>query len=244
MSFPLSNFGVYDILLMIVVVLMIVGVSYLKHPRWKAFIMLLPLPSTVATLSLGKPVDASFLIGLPLVMLFFCFIYFLYKKLGVNIVIAIIISTISYGLTGILILPFLSTSPLVFWIIFLFVISFGVVLYNFMPEPNETGHRTMLPLYIKIPVVVIVVFLLINMKYLLGGFMPMFPMVGVLAAYEARHCLKTVFSQIPSAIMALAPMFAVCYLTQNIWGLYGGLGLGWLVYLVLLLFTRKMWLPE
>lgn len=244
MLFMLSDFGVYDILLVVVVVIMTILISYLRNPRWKTLIISLPLPSTVATLSTGEPVNVSFLLGLPLLVLFYGSIYLLYQKLGINIIIAIIISTIGYVLTGIVILPFLPSSPLAFWIVFVFIICFALVLYNLIPKSNENEHKTMLPLYMKIPIVLTVVVLLVNMKYLLGGFMPIFPMVGVMAAYEARYCLKTVFRRLPLAIMILGPMFGVCYLVQNTLGVCRGLGLGWLVYFILFFLIRKIWFME
>jgi len=244
MSFLFGNLGLYDVLLMTVIVLMILGVAYLKHPRWKAFIMLLPFPSTLATLSIGKPVDVSFLLGLPLLMFFFWFIHFLYDKMHINIIVAITISATVYVITGIIVLPFLPASQLIFPITFSLIVSAGVVLCKFLPPSKEPGYKTTLPMYIKIPIIIIVVFLLVKGKHMLGGFMPMFPMVGVVAAYEAKNCLKTVFSQMPLAFITVGSMFGMCYLTQNIVGLCGGLGLGWLIYLTLLFFTRKSWLPN
>lgn len=244
MSFLFNNIGLYDVLLMTVIVLMILGVAYLKHPRWKAFMLLLPIPSTMATLAIGKPINVSFLLGLPLLMFFYWFIHILYDRLKLNIIFSIVVSAAAYAVTGIVVLPFLSYSPTVFWITFFIIISAGVTLCKLLPTLREPEHRTTLPIYMKIPIIVIVVFFLVESKHLLGGFMSMFPMVGVVAAYEAKNCLKTVFYQLPLGFITIGSMFGACYLSQNIVGLHGGLVFGWIAYLTMLVITRKNWLPN
>ena len=100
------------------------------------------------------------------------------------------------------------------------------------PEP---GHRSPLPVWIKFPVIAGVIVVLVLSKQLLLGFMTMFPMVGVVTAYEARHSLWTICRQMPVLMMASAPMMAVCRLTEDRIGLGGGLALGWCVFLAILI---------
>jgi uncharacterized membrane protein len=68
----------------------------------------------------------------------------------------------------------------------------------------------------------------------------MFPMVGVIAAYESRHSLRTVCRTLTVFVFAMTPMVAVVYLTQQRLPMGAALALGWAVFLVLmaLLFRR------
>jgi len=68
------------------------------------------------------------------------------------------------------------------------------------------------------------------------------PLVGVIAAYEARNSLWTISRQIPVVMLTMTPMMMVCRLTQNSIGLGYSLALGWIVFLILLVtVTRFMW---
>lgn len=241
-----ASFGLsaYDVLLIVVVSLMIVCVAYLRDPKWKALITLLPLPSTLGILSLGQEVDASFLIGLFMLYVFFHLIHRLFAGGRIGIVLSIAIATSLYVIIGMGLVPLLPHTAAMFWSCFAGLLVFSAILKIRSRPPDEAGYRTTLPLYVKLPITVTTIFLLVQVKSLLGGFMPMFPMVGVVAAYEARHCLKTVCYQLPLMVMMVAAMFAVFYLTQEKFGLYLSLLYGWIVYLLLLLATRKSWLPS
>lgn len=237
-----TDLQLFDFLLIGVVALMVCCVAYLRQPRLKAFILFLPLPSTVVILSIGKPVDVSFLLGLPLLVLFFISIYVLYNKLSVNILISIAISASLYCLAGGCVLPFLSDSPGVFYSTFLAILVLAIFLYRWASNTHEKGYQAPLPIYVKAPIVILIVFMLVKMKYFLSGFMAGFPMVGVVGAYETRYCFKTVFRQLPFVIFSLSSMIAVCFTAQRYFGLYGGLAAGWVVYFAMLIFLRKMWL--
>jgi hypothetical protein len=54
----------WDCLLIAVVSPQVALMAYLHHPRWKAFVLSLPLPFSVASLAVGRPVDATNIIGL------------------------------------------------------------------------------------------------------------------------------------------------------------------------------------
>ena len=223
---------------MLVVSGMAVGVAYLKSPRWKAFLSLLPLPSTLAALSLDKPVDVSFLLGLLMTLFFYYLVYVLYHRLGTNVVLAIAISAVGYCLFGMLVLPFLPASRSVFLLVFAGLIGIGAILNHVLVKSEEKECRTLLPAYIKAPIVMAVVFLLVNLKHVMLGFMAGFPMVGVVGAYEMRRCPMALFSQVPLTFFATGSLLTMCFLTQNRIGLHGGLLLGWAVYLLVLLCLR------
>ncbi|NQT21049.1 MAG: hypothetical protein HQ592_15180 [Planctomycetes bacterium] len=97
-------------------------------------------------------------------------------------------------------------------------------------------------MWIKLPIIAGVIFLLIMIKQLLIGFMAMFPMVGVVTAYEARHSLHAVCRQIHALMLAFVPMAVTIYLVQDRLGLGRALLVGWCVYaLVAVPLTWRMW---
>ena len=71
--------------------------------------------------------------------------------------------------------------------------------------------------------------------------MTFFPMVGVVAAYEARKSLWTMARQVPVMMMAIVPLMAVSNLTYRRVGLGPSLLLGWIAFAVALApFTKQM----
>jgi len=239
MSTILGEWGIYDFLLVAVVSLMAGGIAYVKSPCWKAFLSLLPLPSTLAILALNQPVDASFLLGLLLTALFYYLAFALHHKCNLPIVPAIAVAAVAYGLTGMAALPILPNSPKIFFVVLGFLVFLGVILGHALQNVKEEGYRTSLPPYVKLPLVMAIVFLLVNMKHLLLGFMVTFPMVGIAGAYEMRRCPRTLFAQLPQMFFTVGALMTVCFLTQHVIGLAGGLALGWIAYLAVLLCLRK-----
>ena len=57
-------FGIWDIGLVLTVASFATVLAYLHDPKWKAFMISLPGPFTMAFLSLGRPVDATNAVGL------------------------------------------------------------------------------------------------------------------------------------------------------------------------------------
>jgi hypothetical protein len=62
--------SIWDFVLFVAVVLMGAGVAYLHHPRLKAFVLMLPIPFSVANLSLGIRVNATHALGLIVLYVF------------------------------------------------------------------------------------------------------------------------------------------------------------------------------
>ncbi|OGV55672.1 MAG: hypothetical protein A2017_03055 [Lentisphaerae bacterium GWF2_44_16] len=236
------HFGVYDILLIAAVVCMGTSAAYIKNPQWKSFILLLPFPSSLSALAIGKPVDSSFIIGLFLVPLFFYIIRKLYDGMGINIIVSIIISALVYCLIGFAVFRILHDSMTLFTSSFILVNIFALFLHIHKPRTQEEGYKSTLPVYVKVPIIAIVIIVLLNFKNTLGGFMALFPMAGVVSAYEVRHCMNAVFRQIPVMISAVSCMFGTCYFLQDITGLYWGIIASWCVYMILLLLTKKAWM--
>jgi len=95
-----SNIGIWDIILIVVVTIKGTLAAYIPHPRWKAFILLSPIPFTFAVLALGQPLDATNLSGL-LVMLVYAFaVKFLHQQFKMPIVWAIVLAALGYCVIG------------------------------------------------------------------------------------------------------------------------------------------------
>jgi len=107
-------------------------------------------------------------------------------------------------------------------------------MYMLTPYRQEPGHRTTLPVWIKSPIIVGVVAFVVVVRRVLEGFMTVFPMVGVIAAYEARHSLYTMCRQMSIVLLTLTPLMATCRLTQAWLGLSRALAVAWLVFVICL----------
>ena len=92
------------------------------------------------------------------------------------------------------------------------------------------------------PVIAVVVLFLILLRNNLQGFATVFPMVGVIAAYEARYSLWTMGRQIPVIMVSLGALIATVYVLQGQWGLPPALLAGWVVFILVFGFiTIRMW---
>ena len=234
--------GPWDLVLIVAVSTLATVVAYLHRPRWKALMINLPIPFTVMTLALGRSVDATNALGLILLLLFTHGVRLLHYRLGLPIVPAIVISALGYIGVGGGLAQIVPPSPISFWIAAGATFGFALGLHVIMPHPREPGHRTPLPVWIKLPIVAAVVTFVVVIKGVLGGFATVFPMVGVVGAYEARHSLWTACRQMPVVAFTIIPLMAVCRVAQGKMGLGGGLAVGWIVFLAILIpVTIHMW---
>ncbi len=234
----------YDILLILVVTLMGTGVAYMKNPFWKSFILLLPFPSSLAILTLGKPIDASSVLGILLLLAYFRIVEFLYNRYRVNIFLSIGIAVAVFCVLGSVMNPWVKPDSAFFWFVWGLVVAVCIAIFTLTKLPEESGVRTTFPLYLKIPILLAVCFFVVKVKTLLGGFIVMFPMVGIVGAYESRSCLKTVFRQVALLGITFCPLAAVCFLLQKRFGVLAALGLGWCAYLAMLFLLRRFWFPQ
>lgn len=235
----------WDILLIVAVGLQGTILAYLPSPRWKAFIITLPVPFTLATLAVGQPVGATNLAGLLLLLGFYLLLHLLHVRRGVPIVVAIALSALAYVACGAVLLPVLPRGDLSFWLLAGVVLALAAVLMRTLPHRHEPAHMTPLPIWLKTPAVMAVVVALVLMKAWLGGFMTVFPMVGVISAYEARHSLWTMLRQVPVVMLTLGVLIVTIRLTQEPLGLGLALIPGWVVFsLLLTTITRHRWRKE
>jgi hypothetical protein len=229
-GFPLS-LSFWDLLLLVAVSTMVLVVAYLSHPRWKAFVLMLPVPFTFSTLALGARVDATNAAGLILLLLFTHLVRILHYRLRLPIVAAILLADGAYVAVATLSASWIPEGDVPFLIACGVNVVLATVALRLTPPRNEPAHRTPLPVRIKVPLTMGLVSLLIVGKSALQGFMTTFPMVGTFASYEARHSLWTNCRQIPILMVLLTPtMIAVRYLTPHVGMPLAFVG-GWVVFL-------------
>lgn len=238
----LVTLSTWDLLLVAVVTIQATALAYVGHPRWKAFILTLPIPFSLATLSLGLPVGATNVLGLLLLFGYTIGVYWLHVRLRVPVVPSIVACAAGYCGAGTLLARYLPRSEAFFWLAAIVVYAAAVALYAMMPPREEPSHRSPLPVPLKAALIAMVVLVLVVIKQHLQGFMTVFPMVGVVASYEGRHCLWTLARQIPVLIMVMLPMMVAIHLLQPVVGHGWALAAGWAVFLSILVpFTRRQW---
>lgn len=237
--------GFWDILLIVVVSLQATVLAYVYDAKWKAFILSLPVPFTVAILSVGHPVDATNVLGLTLLFIFTQGVRVLHTNLRFPIVPAIITSALSYCFIGWQLTLIVPRDRTFFWGACAATVVLAIFLLRLLPHRDEPGHRTLLPLYIKLPLITLVIVAIVLMKQALQGFMTVFPMVGLVAAYEARHSLWTMGRQMPVVMLTMTPVMIVCAVAQEPLGIAPALALSWVVLLLILMpLTRQRWAAE
>ncbi|MHB0878408.1 MAG: hypothetical protein ACYC5O_20420 [Anaerolineae bacterium] len=236
------GFGPWDLVLIVAVSIQATVLAYLRQPRLKTFTYFLPFPFTLAILSLGKPVDATNVLGMAVLMFYIQAVRILYNVVRLPIVVSIGLAALGYTAIGALMAPVVPHGGAAFWLALLAMLVLAIVLYFWMPHRQEPDHRTTLPVYIKMPIIAAVIVVLVSIKNTLGGFMTLFPMVGVVGAYEARRCLWTMGRGQPTWMLAMVPMMAILRLTQAPLGIGPALLLGWLAFLAVLLpLTLRQW---
>ena len=233
------HFSPWDLALIVGVSLHATTIAYLHEPRWKALVLTLPVPFTLASQSVGLRVDATNVAALVLLMGYTCGVYLLHARWRAPIVPAVVLCAAGYCGLAALVAPHLPRSEAAFWALAATVFVAAVAAYRAMPLREEPGHRSPLPVYLKLPIIAGVIFILVIIKQHLHGFMTLFPMVGVVACYEGRHCLWTLCRQIPVLAMTLLPMMATMRLIYPVAGIGWALAAGWCVFLAVLIpFTR------
>lgn len=237
------SLGWWDGGLIAVVSLQATALAYLHHPKWKALLLSLPFPFTLASLAVGRPIDTTNMIGMLFLLAYVHVVRALYAR-RVPILAAIGVAAGGYCVLGSLLARVLPQTETAFWVSTGAALAAAGLAHWRMPHRDEPGHRSPLPVYIKLPLIMGVIFLLVVVKQHLRGFVTMFPMVGLVASYEARSCLWTICRQIPVVIATMLPMMLVMRVTQAQWGwgIGSSLAAGWLVFLAVLVpVQRRLW---
>lgn len=225
----------WDVLLLVAVTALVTAIAYLRHPLWKAFMLSFPLPFTIAVLAVGKPIGASNVAALGLLLLYTYSVYLLRNRLNLPVLPAILLSAGGYCLLGYWLKGLIPDTEQAFWLAVALIAALAAWLRFAMPVRSEPSYRATLPLVLKIPVVMAVVTLLILMKSSLGGFMTLFPMVGVLASYESRFSLWANVRQLPVIMITLLPLMVTSRLLYETLGLGASLAIGWIPFFLCLI---------
>jgi len=228
------KFGLWDIVLIAVVAIQAGILAYVSDPRKKSLILVFPFPFTFATISLGGRIDATNVLGLINLAIFTYGVWFAYLKLKLNIVFSIVLFALLYCVLAMTVARILPDREILFWISVLSVVIFAILLALLTECPAETPYRTDLHPLIKIPIIVGVVSMLVILKKQLAGFMTVFPMVGVIAAYEARFMLASVCRQMPVVMICLVSLMMTLKVVSSMTNFWVGLAAGWVVFLLVL----------
>ncbi len=230
--FPIT-FSPWDLALLAVVTAMGTLLAYVPDPRWKAFLLGLPFPFTLANLSLGSHVGPSHVLGMGVLLLFMNLVRWLHAGARLPIVPAIVISETCYLGMAALLNRLVPSTPLAFWLCLGAVVAAGAAFLAFFPARQEPAARSPLPVAVKIAAIAGVIAVIIVLKQVLGGFMTRVPMVGTIAVYEGRRSLWTIGRQIPVLMITAGPMMAAMWLAQTLLGASVALSLaaGWAVFL-------------
>jgi len=237
-----SNIGMWDIILVVVVTVKGTLAAYIPHPRWKAFILLSPIPFTFAVLALGQPLDATNLSGLLVLLVYTFAVKFLHQQFKVPIVWAIVLSALGYCVLGSILATIIPKTDTAFLIVAVAVCTVASILHSAMSHPLEPKQQSPLPIWKKTIAIALVISFIVTIKSHLQGFMTVFPMMGVIVAYEARLSLYTVCRHIPVAMLLMTPMITTCYVLQGRIGLVPALLASWVVYFIVMpLFVIPLW---
>lgn len=232
----------WDIILIAGVSMQATVMAYIFDPNWKALLYSLPIPFTLASMSLGQPIGVTHVAGLVVLLGFFHAVRIMHQVRDWPIVGSIVLAAGGYAVVGAVLAEVLPRGEAIFWGTVVLCGGTGLALLLLVPHREEPGHRSPLPVWIKLPTVAGVIALLVLMKHYLQGFMAMFPMMGVITAYEGRHSLWTMTRQVPVLLLTFPAMMSICRLLQGRIGLGPSLAIGWCVHLTTLyLITRWMW---
>jgi hypothetical protein len=232
-----------DLLLLTVVTAQATIHAYIPDAKMKAFFYMLPFPFTAAALTINDVVDSTNIWSLLLLLAHAHNVRILHTKLKLAIVPSIIASLLICVGLGFVMAPTLMfvqnqySLQQVFWLSCAGILAISLIIQRLMPIREEPSHRTQAPLPLKIVSVAAVVLVLILLKKHLGGFITAFPMVGAVAAFEARGSLWTMSRQVSVLLPALAALMVTVHWAQTSleWPLWQALGAGWVAYLPLML---------
>lgn len=212
-------FDAFDILLILGVSGLVTIVAFVDEPRVKALVFSLPIPFTLANLSLGAPVGASHAAGVLNLLLFLNLARWLHTGARVPIVPTIAISAGVYIGVGAVLNAVIPDTPAAFWVAYAVVVVVAVTILLAMPDRKEPRHRSELPVPIKFLAVAGVVTLVVILKGILGGFMTTFPLAGVTTVYETRRSLWTLCRHAPLLMLAVSTMMLAMRLSQSLAGM-------------------------
>lgn len=224
----------WDAALVVAVTGMVAVMAHLRSPRRKALVLSVPLPFTIATLAVGRPIDATHVSALWLLFAYTLAVYALHRRLGLALIPSIVVAAAGFVVVGGALNAHLPNGEAAFWLAVAATLVVSWTLLRALPVSNEVGMLVDLPLARKLSLVALVVAALVAFKGIMGGFMTLFPMVGVVASYENRHGLWANVRQVPVVMLTMLPLMVTTRLVEPALGLPGALLLGWIPFLLAL----------
>jgi hypothetical protein len=207
--------SIWDVLLVLMVSGLVTAVAYVRDPKGKAFFLSIPIPFSFSYLSLGRYVDVTNVTGLLVLLAFTHLVRILHAKLRLHIIPSILISAAFYCLSAFWLAQIIPRTEFAFWVSCAVALIVSIGFHILFKNETEKAHKSELPLYLKLPLSVVLVTVIVALKQLLQGFMTLFPMVGTFTSYEGRHSLGTNCRQIPITIFLLLPMLIVMKLAEG-----------------------------
>jgi hypothetical protein len=229
------SFGFWDLALLALVSIQATALAYVRADGPRAFITALPVPFTLASLAVGRPVDSSNVVAVVLLLFYALAVRILHQNLRFPIIPSIAVSAVGYASAGAFLKSILPRTDMFFGAACLLALAAAAAFLHWRPRADEIDSHHPLPPWLKFPAVAAVIFAVILLKRTLGGFMTMFPMVGVFAAYEGRFRLGAFCRAFDAFALAVVPLMAVVRILQPRTGLAAALAAGWLVHIPILL---------
>jgi hypothetical protein len=234
-SFASFAMSAADLGLIVSVTAMACAVAYLRQPRLKAFLISIPLPFTLAMLASSRPVDITHVAALLNLMMFAHVVRWLYLSWRIVIGASIVLAALAYVGLGLLMTHTAPTHALAFWGALAATAVISAAVLAMMPPRVEPEHRTPLPLWLKLPMVLAMVVFLVLIKQQLAGFIATFPYV---AAYEGRKSLWTMSRATTRVSLAFCGCYPVIRLLEPHLGRPLALGLGLCGYAMAMALVR------
>ncbi len=231
-----------DVAVILVLSIQATAIAYVKSAKWKALLLSLPIPFTGMTLVTGRAVDVTTVLGLDLFFLFMQAVRWLHQGKRTPIVPTIVISTAAYCAIGAGLAAVVPHTATNYWVATIGTFAIGLAAFRLLPYRAEPGHRSTLPVWLKWPIIAAIVLFLVGGRGYLQGFATVFPIMGTISSYEARHSLWTVARQAALVALVMSVMFIVPYLTMPLVGMVPSLAAGWALWLILFLpISRRQW---
>ena len=116
-------------------------IAYLHAPKWKAIAMSLPIPFTLGSLALGRPVDVTHMTGLGLFLAFTHIVRLLHYRAHWRILPTIVATAAGYCVIGAVLARLLPRTDPAFWTAAALVTSPGPVTQLSHATCTNCSHR-------------------------------------------------------------------------------------------------------
>ena len=219
-----------DLVVILAISIPATGLAYVRQPKWKAILLSLPIPFTFMSWDAGRPVDVTTVLGVALFFVFMQAVRWLHQVRRVPVVAAIAVSALGYCLVGTELAAVVPRTPAAYWLATAGSFILGALMIRLLPARAEPGHRSSLPVWVKWSIIAGIVLFLTASRSVLAGFATVFPIMGTISCYEARHSLWTVARQAAVILMVLALALVAPYLSAPVVGLAPSLVLMWPVW--------------